>query len=492
MTAPRPFAIEHLESRELLAAGGLEFGFAIGTNGGAEAIAAQATDAAGNLYVAGTIGSQPVDFNPSPRKTFTLTPGGANRAFLAKYTPAGGLVWARLVPTATGGAVTLADVAIDRRTGDLLVVGDVTGSVVLDTRAGGAVSLASDSGSSDGFWGRVDPGTGVFSFATRGTSAEEADHANRIDSDAAGNVYITGSYGWTIIHDGDLYEQSAGYLAKFNAKGRFAWSRGWRPAANFVSAPMPTALAVTADGQAYVGGVVAVGTEKADFDRDAATTNDQLTGVTAFLASYDTAGTFQFVGGLKFPGPNLNGNNPRLTDLATDAAGNVVAVGSFEGVIDFNFSSRIFNLGTAGAGRDGFAAKYARTGKLVFANQVGADAEASGEDSASSVAVDAQGYIYAGGTFIGLTRFSSTFRFRSDNDQDGFIAKYQANGTLVTAWQFDGDATDDIRFLAAGPGKAGPLFASGTLRASLDIDPSPAQRFLRSADWTDWFTVKLV
>ncbi|HYE21111.1 MAG TPA: hypothetical protein VEA69_21875 [Tepidisphaeraceae bacterium] len=474
----------------MLAAGAVDFGFAIGTNGGAEAIAAQTTDAAGNLYVAGTIGALPVDFNPSPRKTFTLTPGAANRAFLAKYTAAGALAWARLVPTATGGAVTLADLAIDRRTGDLLVVGDVTGTVVFDT--GGPVALTSDSASADGFWGRVDPATGAFTFATRGTSAEETDHANRIDSDAAGNVYITGSYGWTIVHDGDLFEQSAGYLAKFNARGRFVWSRGWRPAANFVSAAAPAALAVTADGQAYVGGVVAVGTAKADFDRDPTTTNDQLTGVTAFLASYDTAGALQFVGGLKFPGPNLNGNNPRFTDLATDAAGNVVAVGSFEGVIDFNFSSRVFSLGTAGAGRDGFVARYTRTGKLVFANQIGADADATGQDSASSVAVDAQGYIYAGGTFIGLTRFSPTFRFRSDNDQDGFIAKYQANGTLVTAWQFNGDSADDVQFLSPGPGKSGPIFASGALRATLDIDPGAPVRELISTDSADWFTIKLV
>lgn len=52
------------------------------------------SDAAGNLYAAGGYNGT-TDFNPSARKTFALTSAGVQDAFVAKYSPSGGLAWAR-------------------------------------------------------------------------------------------------------------------------------------------------------------------------------------------------------------------------------------------------------------------------------------------------------------------------------------------------------------------------------------------------------------
>src|SRR5688572_26384642 len=121
------FSIEPLEGRRLLSDGALGFAFPLGSFG-AERVRAQVTDAAGNLYVTGYVGNgTTVDFNPSPRKTYAIAvPFGTDREFLAKYTPAGGLLWAALTPTPNARVNTL---AVDRQSGNLLVGGEYYGTV---------------------------------------------------------------------------------------------------------------------------------------------------------------------------------------------------------------------------------------------------------------------------------------------------------------------------------------------------------------------------
>jgi hypothetical protein len=77
-------------------------------------------DALGNLYAVGEF-TGTYDFNPSTRKTHNLVSAGGHDAFVAKYTPAGGFVFARGIG---GGGEDRADgVAIDSLTGDALVTG---------------------------------------------------------------------------------------------------------------------------------------------------------------------------------------------------------------------------------------------------------------------------------------------------------------------------------------------------------------------------------
>src|SRR4051812_7782170 len=111
--------VEVLEPRRLMAAGTLGFAFPIAA-ADRELVTGQATDRAGNLYVVGELRNAAVDFNPSPRKSFVLTPTGNGNAFVAKYTAAGSLAWAKLL-NGPQGQVTVHDVAIDPHTGDVLV-----------------------------------------------------------------------------------------------------------------------------------------------------------------------------------------------------------------------------------------------------------------------------------------------------------------------------------------------------------------------------------
>src|SRR5262245_6328116 len=73
---------------------------------------AVATDAAGNVYLLGEIGNQ----NPPPVADLDPGSGVANvgaGAFVAKYSPAGALLWAQSLLANAGGHLSASDVAVD-------------------------------------------------------------------------------------------------------------------------------------------------------------------------------------------------------------------------------------------------------------------------------------------------------------------------------------------------------------------------------------------
>src|SRR5262245_27536860 len=84
-------SLESMEGRVLLSA---DFGFAFPRSSPqVEAARAVATDAAGNAYVTGSISGGPVDFDPGPGTANLSAANGS--IFIAKYSAAGALVWAR-------------------------------------------------------------------------------------------------------------------------------------------------------------------------------------------------------------------------------------------------------------------------------------------------------------------------------------------------------------------------------------------------------------
>src|SRR5258705_2716455 len=76
-------------------------------------------DRNGYTYMAGGF-SGTVDFNPSRRKTFTLTSTGKIDAFVVKYAPDGSFVWARQAGGVEDDQAT--PVAVDRK-GNVFVGG---------------------------------------------------------------------------------------------------------------------------------------------------------------------------------------------------------------------------------------------------------------------------------------------------------------------------------------------------------------------------------
>src|SRR4051812_30681448 len=156
--------MEGLEGRCLLTGFTTDAAWRISSPGD-ETISSQAVDAAGNVYVAGTFKGT-VDFNPSASKTFNVTAQNANGdAFVARFSPTGGLYWVWRLGSAGTASPAANDLAIDKLTQQLLVGGSFSGTYDFgQNNAGNAaltgLSLAS-TGGTDGFFARVNTKTGL-------------------------------------------------------------------------------------------------------------------------------------------------------------------------------------------------------------------------------------------------------------------------------------------------------------------------------------------
>lgn len=484
-----PQVVEPLESRRLFAVGNLAHATAL-TGLDAQSIDAQATDKSGNLYVAGTLHGS-VDFNPSPRKTYLLeVANGVARKFLARYAPDGSLLFARLFSAA--GIAEVGDLAVDKKTGDLLMVGAFSGAPDFNLGATSDQTMilrTGEEGTNDGFLLRINKKSGNVTFAARTFGGATADEESNTDvtSDANGNVYVSGESRRpdpADVHNPLLHRA---FVQKLSPTFAPLWSKSWGPETG--NATAPGGMAVDVAGNVYLVGNT---TGATDFERFATVTGDTIAGPAAYLVKFAADGTFAFA--KTIGGTDPSDDRPTFYDLAIDAKGNVLTVGEFAGDVDFNPTSKDFILHADAPGTDAFLAKYSPTGGLFYAKQIGADSEPTGGDRATHVALDSQGYIYVGGNFAGETRFNpgvSKFKLTSTGGQDIFVAKYLANGRLVTAWQAGSNNADDVISALTTSPTDDALYLSGPLRAFFGATFPNAAIHLRPIDDPDAFTLKL-
>jgi len=207
------------------------------------------TDAAGNIYVAGTT------FSPDFPVASPLFLDGTNGdAFLAKFTPDGAsLVYA----TYFGGTGT-------DEANDLAVTPDgsafIAGSTTSTNLPMVAAFQGAKAGTTDGFLARFAPDGASLVFSTYfGGTDTESIAGVAIDGSAA--AYVTGG---TISHDVPLksaFQTTPGgsFIAKFTAAGSLVYSTYFGAAGDpsTFAAPFPVVLhtiAVDAGGVVYVGG----------------------------------------------------------------------------------------------------------------------------------------------------------------------------------------------------------------------------------------------
>lgn len=122
--------------------------------------------------------------------------------------------------------------------------------------------------------------------------------------------------------------------------------------------------------------------------------------------------------------------------IAVDNAGAVYIAGQ---TASSGFPPNASTVAPAG-GFDGFVTKVNANGTLAFTNYIGG----TGNDAASSIAVDANGNIYlAGGTEGGFPvtgdAFQSSF---GGGSTDGFVAKFDNTGTVLYSTELGGDGSD--------------------------------------------------
>lgn len=159
-----------------------------------------------------------------------------------------------------------------------------------------------------------------------------------------------------------------------------------------------------------------------------------------------------------------------------DSAGNVYAVGQFEQSAGFGAGTGAGVSLTSAGGSDGYAAKYAPTGELLWARRFGG----SLNDSVATVGVDPVGqFVYVAGghaspntdlTGDGLADVASA------GASDFFVAKLDAATGATVWWKSFGSVSNDHVYGLAASGSS--VYLTGNFTAPLDFDPGPGARTL--------------
>jgi len=293
-----------------------------------------AVDASGNVYTVGRF-SGTVDFDPGPG-TYNLTSAGVHDVFVSKFTSAGKFVWAKRLGGASDEAPS--DLTVDA-SGNVYTVGRFSDTVDFDPGPG-TYNLTS-AGEYDVFVSKL-TSAGNFVWAKRlGGASNET--ATGVAVDGSGNVYTVGFFDGTADFDpGPVpYNLTAAgandaFVLKFTSVGNFVWGK------RLGGALSDLAFDVAVDGS---GHVYTVGLFEGTADFDPAPGTYSLTSAgrsDVFVSKLTSAGNFAWAERMGGASEDAAGGQ------AVDGSGHVYTVGSFQGTVDFDPGTEMYNLTSAG------------------------------------------------------------------------------------------------------------------------------------------------
>jgi hypothetical protein len=125
-----------------------------------------------------------------------------------------------------------------------------------------------------------------------------------------------------------------------------------------------------------------------------------------------------------------------ISGIAVAANGDVVVAGHTDSAVDFGDGPQ-----NTGGGIDAFVARYDAAGTPLWSRVFGG----SDDDYAYDVAVDPDGNVYTTGIFRGTLNLGSDVLV-ANNNGDGFVVSYDANGSYRWATNFGDPVNGDIGF----------------------------------------------
>lgn len=309
------------------------------------------------------------------------------------------------------------------------------------------------------------------------------DAANKLAQDSSDAIYSVGTFNNAGDFDpgaGTFNMTSAGnqdiFLVKLTAGGAFRWARRF----GGTSTDFGDAIAATNTSDVYIGGKFA-GT--ADFDPGAGTVNlVSLGGEDAYVCKLDSSGNLLWAVSAGSTGGD------HVSALATDANGNVYAIGLFYGTVDFDPGPGVTSL-TATSG-DLFIWKLDAAGNFVWAQRYGS----SPGEYPGDICIDGSGNILVSGSFYGTVDFdpgAGTYNMAAGNlYDDAFLLKLDASGNFVWAKKFGGSSGNDVAY-GLDVDATGYPHITGSFNAAGDYDPGISTYTLTPLGSEDVFIVKL-
>ncbi len=345
--------------------------------GGSDASHAITTDNEGNVFVSGYFESAKMKLGSVSlvnKKAETMD------IFVAKYDPAGKLLWAR---SAGGESDDRAEAICTDAKGNCYITGHFKSKeVTFDSQK---ISSNTDNRASDEFYIAKYSASGTLLWVKSVKSTfSETNSGKTLCVDPAGNVIVSGGFQSERITFGSftLTNTMKGkgdvYLVKYNPNGDVIWAKS----AGGRGYDLGTSLASSADGSIYLGGFF---NESIVFGKDTLhTTGD----ADAYLAKFDSKGNPLWAreyGGTKFEG---------IMGLAIDKQQNILIAG--------NSSSTDMRLGLRNIAQKGrtsvFVCKITPEGEISWSKN---SVQSDGYVQANSLAVDAAGNCIVYGDYKG-------------------------------------------------------------------------------------------
>ncbi|HYV95326.1 MAG TPA: T9SS type A sorting domain-containing protein [Chitinophagales bacterium] len=244
-----------------------------------------------------------------------------------------------------------------------------------------------------------------------------------LSKDAYGNIYVTGTFSDTLQLDSFHLSEGSSFIAKYDSSGNCEWAK----VASYGG--YSNSISTDAFGNAYVTG---------RFYGISSFGLFQLTclgAVDIFIAKYDSGGNCLWAkrsGGAR---PFINSTMDNGYAVATTIQGNVYVAGSFTDTATFGLDTLV-NLGS---GNDVFIAKYDGDGNIIWVKQAGGVID----DEGRCLAVDEEGNVYLGGSFVNSIAFGSATLIGYGN-YDLFVAKLDASGNSQWAISAGGPAWNEF------------------------------------------------
>jgi hypothetical protein len=354
----------------------------------------------------------------------------------------------------------------------------------VDFNPGAGTFNLSSGGDEDGFVQKLDSmGNFVWAIQLGGTS--DNDMANEVVTDAAGNVYVTGSFESTVDFDPGpgVYNLTTNaepeiFVVKYSSNGNLLWARSM----GSTNYDYGWSLAVDLAGNVYTTGIF---TSTADFDPGPGVFN--MTAVAnhdIFISKLDMNGNFVWAKQMASPGAEWG------FKILLDNAGNIYTTGSFESTCDFDPGPGTYNL-LSGGGQDIFVSKLDNNGNFIWAKNMGA--VGLGTNLGHNMAIDNSGNLYITGEFNETVDFDpgpaiyNVTAVGAGSATDCYVLKLDPSGNFVWVKIIKGSIYE--YGYSINLDQVGNIYTSGFFDGNVDFDPGPAT-FNITAQGTDIFICK--
>lgn len=424
--------------------------------GGPSRGSAIGSDGQGNLYVLGTF-SGIADFDPGPGTFYLPGPEVSTRGsemFIAKYSPAGELIWAKNVPS-----FQPVDMAVDT-SGNLFVTGDHGGSIFVEKRGPAGNVL----------WQKTTSG---FGFGESSAIALDAQGNLLLCGSFAGLLEFTTGTGTYVLEssktsDGSYYLLNS-FACKLDSTGNLVWGVH---VSGFVQNEA-TSISSSPDGSVYVTGLF-----QGAVDMDPGVAEYTLIAIDSAIAGYGSSflwkltseGTLAWAKKLPASGSGFY-KSCYAEACITDSNGNLLVTGTYGGDVEFGVPGEMPLSDEHYPFHEPFIAKYDPSGKVLWAKNFYAPWDGTDCD-AWAISLDSKDNIYVTGSFSKTLDFDPSFDafyLGSRGARDIFVAGLSSNGDFIGAESF-GSPNADVGY-AIAVGADDSILITGQFIGRTDFDP---------------------